>query len=265
MLLLTGPTGSGKTTTLYSILDILNKDDVNIITLEDPVEYFVEGVNQSQVKPEIGYTFAAGLRSILRQDPNVIMVGEIRDGETAELAIHASLTGHFVLSTLHTNSAIGALPRFIDMGAEPFLLGSTLKVVVAQRLVRRVCPYCAKEEQVPEKTKKDILNEIQGIPDTYLKDIFQKDIKDINLSDIKFYKGIGCEKCSGDGYRARSVIAEVLVITEKIKNIISEEYHESKVQEVLDNEGMITLRQDGILKVLQGVTTIEEVMRVTNE
>lgn len=262
MLLLTGPTGSGKTTTLYSILDILNKDGVNIITLEDPVEYFIGGINQSQIKPDVGYTFASGLRSILRQDPDIIMVGEIRDGETAELAIHASLTGHFVLSTLHTNSAVGSLPRLIDMGVEPFLLASTVRVVLAQRLVRKVCQNCRAEYEVGNNMKQEILNELSEIPKIYLKETFQKDISEISIEDIKLYKGKGCEECGGEGFKSRIVVAELLVITDEIKNIVSMGYNEGKINEYLKSQDMISLREDGILKALKGLTTIEEVFRV---
>ncbi len=265
MLLLTGPTGSGKTTTLYSVLNILNQDGVNIITLEDPVEYFFPGVNQSQIRAEIGYTFAAGLRSILRQDPDIIMVGEIRDNETAELAVHASLTGHFVLSTLHTNSAPGAVPRLIDMGVEPFLLSSTLRIVVAQRLARKICQNCKVEIPLSDTIKDNILKEIKDIPEIYLKDVFNKNKNEITKDDIKFFKGEGCEECGGKGYKSRCVVAEILLVTEDVKEAMSNGYNEEKMKEALKKQNMITLKQDGILKSLQGITTMEEVMRVTTD
>ena len=196
MLLVTGPTGSGKTTSLYSVLNILNKESINIITLEDPIEYYLEGVNQSQVRPEIGFNFASGLRAILRQDPNVVMVGEIRDFETAELAIHAGLTGHIVLSTLHTNDTFGAVPRLIDMKIEPFLIASTLNIIIAQRLVRKICPDCKEEDVLPKGVIKEIYAEIENIPnlEKYLPQKTEK---------MKFYKGKGCSNCQNRGYQGR--------------------------------------------------------------
>ena len=256
LFLATGPTGSGKTSTLYSILDILNQEKVNIVTLEDPVEYYLEGVNQGQVKPEIGFTFASGLRSILRQDPNVIMVGEIRDFETAELAIHAGLTGHIVLSTLHTNDAFGAIPRLIDMKIEPFLISSTLNVVIAQRLVRRVCPDCKEEESLHSQVEKEIRSEIENIPN--LKKYYSN-----SLEKIKFYKGRGCSHCQESGYQSRIAITEVLDITDEMKKVIVGGCKIDEIKKSFSNQGMLSMRQDGIVKALQGLTSLEEVITAT--
>ncbi len=189
MILLTGPTGSGKSTTLYALLKILNNEERNIITLEDPIEYELEGLNQSQIKPEIGYTFASGLRTILRQDPNIIMVGEIRDAETAELAVHAALTGHLMFSTLHTNTAIGAIPRLIDMGIEPFLLSSSLRLVAAQRLVRKICEECKEEEKVADSVKAQLIEELKDVSEEELKK-YGVDLK----AEVKLYHGKGCDE-----------------------------------------------------------------------
>ena len=259
MVLLTGPTGSGKSTTLYALLKILNNEERNIITLEDPIEYYIEGLNQSQIKPEIGYTFASGLRSILRQDPNVIMVGEIRDAETAELAVHAALTGHLMFSTLHTNTAIGAIPRLIDMGIEPFLLSSSLRMVIAQRLVRRICEGCKEETNVPESVKQKIMEEV--------KDISEKELKGYGLDlsgGLKFYHGKGCDKCNGTGLKGRLAIFEAVPVSDKIKDIIVEHKgSEDMIMKEREAMKLLTIKQDGILKILRGDTTIEEVERVT--
>lgn len=255
--LITGPTGSGKSTTLYSILSMINTMSVNIVTLEDPVEYFIEGINQSQINTEIGLTFAAGLRSILRQDPNVIMVGEVRDKETAELAVHAALTGHLVFSTLHTNNAIGAMPRLIDMDIEPFLLTASVNLVVAQRLVRKICQNCRKEQPVPEPVAAQLKTELVGVPDVYYEGI-EKGV-------IKFFKGEGCEKCERTGYRGRLGIYEALSIIPEIQDLILAKQPSAKILEVANKQGMISMRQDGIIKVLRGETTLEEVARVTKE
>ncbi len=259
IILITGPTGSGKSTTLYGFLKILNQEERNIVTLEDPVEYYISGVNQSQIKPEIGYTFANGLRSILRQDPNVIMVGEIRDGETAELAIHAALTGHLVFSTLHTNNAIGAIPRLIDMGVEPFLLSSSVRVVAAQRLVRRICNSCKEEVELSESNIEKLKHELSNIPDEEIKKY------NVDLSEkLKFFKGKGCEECGNVGYKGRVAIYEVFEISERIQSLIAEkDGSETEVGVEAKKEGMMSMRQDGILKAIQGLTTISEVERVT--
>ena len=259
MILFTGPTGSGKSTTLYALLRILNSEEKNIITLEDPIEYNLEGLNQSQIKPEIGYTFASGLRTILRQDPNIIMVGEIRDSETAELAVHAALTGHLMLSTLHTNTAIGAVPRLIDMGIEPFLLSSALRIVASQRLVRRICENCKQEIKIADSVKQNILNEIKDIDPDELKK-YGVDL----TKEIKFHHGKGCDACNGTGLKGRVAIFEVVPINEEIKNIIvDKECNESLIEKERGKMGILTIKQDGILKILMGLTTIEEVERVT--
>ncbi len=259
IILITGPTGSGKSTTLYAFLQVLNREERNIVTLEDPVEYFIEGINQSQIRPEIGYTFANGLRSILRQDPNVIMVGEIRDSETAELAIHAALTGHLVFSTLHTNDSIGAVPRLIDMGIEPFLISASLNAVVAQRLVRKICPACKEEIKLPPALLEKIRKEIAIIPEEEKKK-YKIDV----VKDIKFYRGKGCEECSNLGLKGRIAIYEVFQIDDKVREIISESKgNENKLRQEMAAKKMLTLRQDGLLKVLKGITTLSEVERVT--
>ncbi|EKE25769.1 MAG: hypothetical protein ACD_5C00037G0006 [uncultured bacterium] len=259
IILMTGPTGSGKSTTLYACLDILNKEERNIITLEDPVEYTIGGINQSQINPEIGYTFASGLRSILRQDPNVIMVGEIRDGETAELTIHAALTGHLVLSTLHTNSSIGAIPRLIDMGIESFLIASSLRVVGAQRLVRRICSECKHEVSITPRVLEFIKSQTDSLPADEIKKY------GLDLTEgMHMYEGKGCDECGQTGYKGRIAIFEALEIDDKLKEIIAEKNgNETEVQKYAEKKGMLTIKQDGILKVLKGLTTLSEVERVT--
>ena len=257
LLLMTGPTGSGKTTTLYTILTLLNQDGINIITLEDPVEYYMEGVNQSQINPEVGYSFASGLRSILRQDPNIIMLGEIRDQESAELVTHASLTGHLVLSTLHTNDAIGAVPRLLDMGVEPFLLSATVNVVVAQRLARRICEHCKKPTEVPAPTVSALVQEAAAIPEKHWP-------KEISREIPKFFKGKGCTRCSNSGYKGRIAVAEVIEFTPPLQELIATGFRTSEVTKELGQQDYLTLRQDGLLKVFQGFTTLEEIYRVTS-
>ena len=256
-ILSTGPTGSGKTTTLYVILESLNKDGVNIVTLEDPVEYFIEGVSQSQIKPEIGYTFSTGLRHILRQDPDIIMVGEIRDEETAKLATHAALTGHIVLSTLHTNNAIGAIPRLTDLKVKPFLLPSTINVVVAQRLLRRLCPYCKKKVKPGLAAKKFITEEIEKFPEK-----IKQEYKFNN--DFWIWEPVGCSQCGGKGYSGRTAVFEVLSMTKELSDIILTTFSRGKIEEEAKRQGMITMRQDGVLKLLKGETSFEEVIRVTS-
>jgi type IV pilus assembly protein PilB len=255
MLLVTGPTGSGKSTTMYSVLNKLNRVGVNIITLEDPVEYYIEGINQSQVKPEIGMTFAAGLRSILRQDPNIIMVGEIRDAETAELAVHSALTGHLVFSTLHTNDAIGSLPRLMDMGIDPFLIVASLNTVMAQRLVRKICENCRKEEALPQDIEKQIRDTLAGVP--------EEELLGASMDKIRVFHGQGCSTCGNTGYKGRIGIYEVLPVTRSIGEMILNKEPGSKIEAQAHKEGMISMIQDGYVKVVKGVTSIEEVMRVT--
>ncbi|MCD6410781.1 type II/IV secretion system protein [bacterium] len=256
IILATGPTGCGKTTTLYVTIEFLNKEGVNIVTLEDPIEFYIEGVSQSQIKPEIGYNFANGLRHILRQDPDIIMVGEIRDPETAELATHAALTGHIVLSTLHTNNAIGVIPRLIDLGVKPFLLPSTINIAIAQRLVRRVCPHCKKRIRPQGKMLDLILDEIKKMPPAVRKEL---------PKDLWVWKGEGCVECGHSGYSGRIGIFEVLKMTKQLEKIILTQPTEEKIQKEVKKQGMITMRQDGIIKALKGLTTIEEVIRVTEE
>lgn len=260
MFLVTGPTGSGKSTTLYAALQILNKENTNIVTLEDPVEYYLQGVNQAQVRPEVKFTFASGLRSILRQDPDIIMVGEIRDSETAELAIHASLTGHFVLSTLHTNDAFGAIPRLIDMKIEPFLLASTLNVVIAQRLVRTICPECKAQVNIPASLSEQVQKIYDAIPPGSL----PEDIKGLGKI-TKIFQGKKCAYCDNTGYKGRTAIVEVLDITDDIKDIIYSGTDLSKIKQLFVKQGMLTLKQDGMIKALQGKTSLEEVLTVTKD
>ena len=245
IILVTGPTGSGKTTTLYSALHMLNTSDVNIVTVEDPVEYELHGINQVQAKPEVGLTFATGLRSILRQDPDIVMVGEIRDEETADIAIKAALTGHLVLSTLHTNDAPGAITRLVDMGMEPFLISSSLLVAAAQRLVRRVCPDCRHSYRVPTQ----VLQRAQ---------FKVKQGKEIILS-----KGEGCKRCGDTGYRGRLALLEALRITEDIQDLIMASAPAGEIKRKGIEMGMLTLRQVALRKVEAGLTTLEEALRVT--
>jgi type IV pilus assembly protein PilB len=263
IILVTGPTGSGKSTTLYTILDLLNTPEVNISTIEDPIEYQMPRVNQSQVKPEIGFTFAAGLRSLMRQDPDVIMVGEIRDEETASLAINAALTGHLVLATLHTNSAAGTVARLIDMGAESFLLVSTLRVAIGQRLVRKLAsdklPYIltkAERDELAEKVNLDL------ILDTLKQEKIVK--PDATWNDIPFYHPKERGE-SEDGYHGRMGIHEVLEMSPTIKDMVMADKTGDEVQAQAQKEGMLTMLEDGIFKAAQGLTTIEEVLRVINE
>lgn len=248
MILVTGPTGSGKTTTLYSVLNIINTVEVNICTIEDPIEYSISRVNQVQVNPKTGLTFAAGLRAFLRHDPNVIMVGEIRDQETAEIAVHSALTGHLVLSTLHTNTAAGAIPRFIDMGVEGFLLASTLNVILAQRLIRKLCSSCVKKYE----PKAEVLARLS------------KDLH-LELKGQKFYKGEGCKECNFKGYTGRIGIYEALAITEPIRELIVNKATSDEIEAKAISEGMVTMLHDGLDKVSSGLTTIEEVLRAVRE
>jgi len=266
MILVTGPTGSGKTVTLSAAISKLNTQRVNITTIEDPVEIRVSGVNQVQVNPQAGLTFASGLRSFLRQDPNIILVGEVRDGETAELAIHAALTGHLVLSTLHTNSAAGAIPRLLDMGVEDFLLSSTVNAILAQRLVRRICPECKTEFEPPKEIQdeiRNILTEIKGNTALVSKDpIVAKALKLLDEDKIILYKGQGCDACSQTGYKGRIGIFELLEMTDKIAHLTVENNPSDVIAKAAIEDGMITLLQEGYLRALEGSTTLEEVMRV---
>ena len=266
IILITGPTGSGKSTTLYSMLRMINKEEVNIITLEDPIEYVLEGVNQSQMRPEIGYTFASGLRSVLRQDPDIIMVGEIRDEETAELAIHASLTGHLVLSTLHTNSAAGAVPRLIDMEVQPFLLASSLKLVMAQRLVRGICQDCKEPiNDLDVDMQHNIKKDLQSVDAMVLKSRgVEIDVNDPN-SNVVIYKGKGCPKCQGNGMKGRIGIFEAIEVTKNFSKLISKGALGVELEDEARKDGFTTMKQDGLIKVLTGLTTLEEIQRVREE
>ena len=252
MILSTGPTGSGKTTTLYALLKLLNERSVTIMTIEDPVEYQIEGINQIQVNKATGLTFADGLRSVVRQDPDIILVGEVRDNETADIAINSAMTGHLVLSTLHTNDASTAIPRFMDMDVEPFLIASTLNIIVAQRLVRKICTQCRTSTEV----------EVDSLS-TYL----SKDILAIHFGTGKtrIYKGTGCRSCNNLGYLGRIGIFEIMVMTDELKEAITKKLDAGEIQKLAIEQGMTTMLDDGIAKVKSGITTIEEIMRVTSE
>jgi type IV pilus assembly protein PilB len=256
MILTTGPTGSGKTTTLYAMLRKLNLPGVKIITLEDPIEYKLEGINQSQVDAGKDYTFAGGLRSILRQDPDIVMVGEIRDFETADTAVNAALTGHLLLSTVHTNDASGAIPRLVNMGVKPFLLVQAINAIIGQRLVRKLCQNCKIEENLGSETLSEIKLRLNEIPETSGERIS-------SLDAIKFYKaGVGCEKCNG-GYKGRVGIYEILIMNSDVETIMKEGIvTENQMREIATKQGMVTMYQDGLLKALDGLTSIEEVNRV---
>ena len=245
MILVTGPTGSGKSTTLYSTLSLLNYPDVNIVTIEDPVEFIVHGINQVHVNPKAGLTFANGLRSFLRQDPDIIMVGEIRDGETASIAINAALTGHLVLSTLHTNDAPGSVTRLDNMGVEPFLISSSVIMVIAQRLIRKICPKCKESYDVSSEVLEDL------------------GVKPQEGEKIVFYRGMGCQGCSNTGYKGRAAIYEVMGMNDEIRKAVLKRVPGTEIKKIAINTGMVTLREAGIRKVRQGVTSIEELLRVT--
>lgn len=266
MILVTGPTGSGKTTTLYTIMDILNTNQVNISTVEDPIEYRMPRINQTQVSPKIGLTFAAGLRALLRQDPDIIMVGEIRDEETMHIAINAAMTGHLVLSTLHTNSAAAAIPRLLDMGSEPFLLATTLNVIIGQRLVRKVCTSCSEEyflkkEDIIELGKKVNINSL-------LETIKREKILGAQIDSwekIKFTRGKGCPRCNNTGFKGRIGIYEVLEVEDDIRSLVSKRAEASEIESRAIEKGLLLMLEDGFIKAAQGATTIEEVLRVTQE
>jgi len=250
MILVTGPTGSGKTTTLYTLIKMLNSKEISIVTIEDPIEYAVEGVEQIQVNSRTGLTFANGLRSILRQDPNVIMVGEIRDIDTASIAVNTALTGHLLLSTLHTNDVSTTLPRLLDMKVEPFLVASTVSIAIGQRLVRKICTTCKEDKIVTEEEYKRL---VETVPSAVLN------------RNKKYFHGKGCPKCNGMGYKGRIVIAEVLVADEEIREAILRKASASEMKQLAIKNGMTTMLSDGFQKALQGLTTIEEVLRVTHE
>jgi type IV pilus assembly protein PilB len=271
MVLSTGPTGSGKSTTLYAIIQEIITPKINIVTLEDPVEYSVNGVNQMQVNPGVGLTFANGLRSILRQDPNVIMVGEIRDHETADLAVQSSLTGHLVLSTLHTNSAAGVLPRLLDMGIEPYLIASTVNTVIGQRLVRKVCTNCRKPYQaiaaaveMINKVLGDVLPKSKQEVATKVKYLGYDNLPLAGQTAYTLYKGEGCDQCQ-DGYQGRIGIFEVFEINAAIEKLLLGRATSTAIQQQACVDGMLTMQQDGLLKTLTGITTLEEVARVASD
>jgi len=259
MIIATGPTGSGKTTTLYAILNKLNNPETKIITLEDPIEYKLEGINQSQIDHSKDYTFAKGLRSILRQDPDIVMVGEMRDLETAEVAINAALTGHLVVSTIHTNSAAGAIPRFLAMGVKPFLLSPALNAIIGQRLVRKICSHCKVEDKIDTDTMTKILNILAKIP---MKSTER--LEDEELHNLKFYKGKGCSECHGLGYKDRTGIYEIMTMNAEIEKIIlSGKVSEYDIQDIATDSGMVTMVQDGLIKAKDGITSVEEVFKKT--
>lgn len=266
MILVTGPTGSGKTTTLYTILNILNSPEVNISTIEDPIEYRMQRINQSQINPKIGFTFANGLRSLLRQDPDIIMVGEIRDKETAEIAVHAAMTGHLVLSTLHTNNAIATLPRLNDMGIPSFLIATTANVIIAQRLIRKICTNCIQSYNLDKQTIEELgqqLN-INNLLNKLEKEKAIVNAKD-GLKSLLFYRGKGCKKCDDSGYKGRLGIYETLEITEEISRLILEKANSNQLKKQAEKQNMLTIIEDGFIKAKNGITSIEEIMRVTKE
>lgn len=267
MILVTGPTGSGKTTTLYSLLGILNQPNVNISTIEDPIEYHVKGINQSQVNPQIGFTFVSGLRAFLRQDPDIIMVGEIRDGETAEIAIHAAMTGHLVLSTLHTNDAPTTIPRLMDMNIPPFLLAFTANIIVAQRLVRKICEHCKKEYKLEKAAVLELgkVFDVKKLKDLLASQKIKLNNKEKTLETITFYRGEGCRRCGNSGYKGRIGIYEVLEIDKNIAQKINERANADELKKFAREHGMLTMLEDGLVKAKMGITTIEEILRVTKE
>lgn len=256
MILVTGPTGSGKTTTVYAVMKILNKREVHISTIEDPVEYNIEGISQIQVNPRTNLTFAKGLRAIVRQDPDIIMVGEIRDEETAAIAVNSAMTGHLVLSTLHANDAATTLPRLIEMKIEPFLIASTVNIVVAQRLVRKICEKCRVSYNLSEEEKK-VISE-----DKNLKAVFES-LGYANIDKVILYKGVGCEACGNTGYSGRVGIFEVLEMEENIKKLVIKRARSNEIMEAARKNGMTTMFEDGVNKMFQAVTTLQEVLRVT--
>lgn len=264
IILTSGPTGSGKSTTLYSALSRLNKPDVNIMTLEDPVENQIDGLNQSQVFPDIGYSFASGLRTALRQDPDIIMVGEIRDHDTITIAIEAALTGHLVVSTIHTNSAAETLTRMLNMGTPAFLLPATINAIIAQRLVRKLCPHCKKAirlQDLPEDLRKKVEKAIKR---THKDELITRLPQEV-LQNPLFYEPVGCEQCDNIGYRGRVGIYEILEITPNIKKMIIDGASAVMINEVAINDGMISLEQDGIIKALNGITSLDEVYAAAKE
>lgn len=267
MILVTGPTGSGKTTTLYTILNILNTSEVNIATIEDPIEYRMKNINQSQVNPKIGFTFASGLRSLLRQDPDIMMVGEIRDQETAEIAIHSAMTGHLVLSTLHTNDAPTTIPRLTQMGVPAFLLASTFNIIIAQRLVRKICTNCIQSYNLEEDYIKELEKQVDvaSIIKTLEKQKVISSKERGGLKELLFYRGKGCDKCEHTGYKGRIGIYEVVENNDAISDLILKSASAETIKQTCIDKGMLTILEDGFMKAKNGLTTIEEILRVTKE
>ncbi len=250
LILNTGPTGSGKTTTLYAFLRALANPEIKIITVEDPIEYRIEGIEQTQANPETGYTFANGLRAILRQDPDVILIGEVRDKETAEIALQSALTGHIVFSTLHTNDSVGAVPRLLDLGVKPMTIGPALSLVIAQRLVRKLCPYCRKPLEVNVDFRQKV--------DKFLKQLPER-VDRTAYSEIKLFESVGCEKCNGTGYKGRVGAFEFFLGSRELEVLISGQFSDVDLKKLAKKQGMVTLQQDGILKAISGITTLKEV------
>ncbi|MEK7123016.1 MAG: GspE/PulE family protein, partial [Patescibacteria group bacterium] len=259
VMLISGPTGSGKSTTLYSMLTALNTDKVNITTLEDPIEYATPGLNQVQINPDVGLTFASGLRAILRQDPNIVMVGEIRDRETAELAIHTALTGHFMLSTIHAKDALGVLPRLIDMHVEPFLIGAALNTISAQRLVRKLCQQCKQPAETPDYLKAEVDSEIAALPDPELAKTVMPEGKPV------FYRPVGCDECDSTGYKGRTVVVEAISMTDELQDILNTRVNIDVLEKERTRQNLLSMKQDVIVKALRGETSLEELLRVTRE
>lgn len=266
IIMVTGPTGSGKTTTLYTVLNILNKPEVNISTVEDPIEYRMPHINQSQVNPKIGFTFAGGLRSLLRQDPNIIMVGEIRDNETAEIAANAAMTGHLVLSTLHTNDAVTALPRLGEMGVPSFLIASTTNILMAQRLVRKICLHCIQSYTLTKAAVEDLNKQFNV---DFILGTLEREGAIVSakapIESLLFYRGKGCKQCNHEGYRGRIGIYEILEVTHDIADLILNKGTTEDLRRAAQKQGMLTMAEDGFVKAKYGITTIEEVLRVTKE
>ncbi|MEY4744760.1 MAG: hypothetical protein RL272_705 [Candidatus Parcubacteria bacterium] len=265
IIFVTGPTGSGKSTTLYSILNMLNSPKVNISTIEDPVEYRLAGVNQSQVNPKIGFTFAGGLRALLRQDPNIILVGEIRDEETASIAVQAAMTGHLVMGTLHTNDAATSLPRLLDMGVPPFLIAFTANMIVAQRLVRKICQNCIRSFKMPSHVLEQLRTQINI--DSIWETLRKQEIAapGQKIEDTTFWRGSGCSQCNNEGYKGRVGIYEIMEISPELSKLINAKANADEIKTQAVKEGMITMIEDGFIKAVKAVTTIEEILRVTKD
>ncbi|MFZ2803738.1 MAG: GspE/PulE family protein [Patescibacteria group bacterium] len=259
MFLVSGPTGSGKSTTLFAVLSMLNAEGINISTLEDPVEYYIQGVNQSQIRPEINYTFATGLRALLRQDPNVMMVGEIRDHETAELAINAALTGHLMFSTVHTNDVFSIVPRLVDMGVEPFLLAATINIGIAQRLARKICTHCKEPVEIEAAVIEKLRKDLSTIPPKYFKPGFDP------KGPLVFFHGKGCSRCGDTGYQGRVAIAELFEFIEPVRRLVEKGITADQERAEFTKQGAITMRQDSVLKALDGLTTVDEVFRLSQD